>query len=322
MKQWMIALATVTALLAGCGKGKDSSSQKLTIAVIPKGTTHVFWKSVKAGADRAAAEEKAEILWQGPSSEQATAEQLTLVQSMKTRGVSAMCLAPNDAGALAPAVDEFWGKTPVVIYDSDVSTDKYASFIATDNERGGRLAGERMLKLLGDAGGDIAMVRFDPGSASTNKREKGFEDVIKQAADKNTKIRIVYREYANDVGKAQTAAVNALTNNPNLRAFYGSNESTTTGILKALNDKKDRAAGIRFVGFDSTPELAQALVDKKIDALVLQDPVQMGYKSVKAAAAAVRGEKVEKQQPIDPTLATSDNLGEEKVKSLLWPKLD
>jgi ribose transport system substrate-binding protein len=114
---------------------------------------------------------------------------------------------------------------------------------------------------------------------------------------------------------------NMLQAHPGINAVYGSNESTTRGALGALDQAK-KLGQVKFVGFDSSAELVDALDKGNIQALVLQDPVQMGYLSVKAAVAALRNEPVQKEQPITPVLATQKNKDDPKIQQLLRPKLD
>lgn len=129
-----------------------ATPKKFRIAVIPKGTTHEFWKSVHYGAQRAAEEiGNVEILWQGPPLESDRGEQIKLVQNFITKKVHGICLAPLDSQALVAVVLE--AKTngiPTVIFDSGLEMDEseYVSYVATDNRNGGKLAGRRLAELL------------------------------------------------------------------------------------------------------------------------------------------------------------------------------
>src|ERR1051325_11683829 len=121
-----------------------------TIAVIPKGTTHEFWKAINAGAVKAQQEInghgcKLDIIWKGPLREDDREQQIQVVENFTTRHVSAIVLAPLDSQALIkPVHNAMRAKVPVVIMDSDLKSDEYISFVATDNFKGGRLAGEEM----------------------------------------------------------------------------------------------------------------------------------------------------------------------------------
>src|SRR5689334_5323208 len=102
----------------GGGGSASSSSSGKTIGVVPKGTTHVFWKSVKAGADRAGKELGVNIKWDGPPDEKEIATQNRIVSDMINRGVDALVIAPVDRTALTSAMANAKRKMPVVVFDS------------------------------------------------------------------------------------------------------------------------------------------------------------------------------------------------------------
>lgn len=132
--------------------GETKGDKKYRIAVIPKGSTHEFWKSVHYGAQQAADElGNVEILWKGPQLESDRASQIALVEDFITKKVDGICLAPLDAQGLIPYVHAAKeAGIPTVIYDSDLdSPDDYVSYVATDNYQGGVLAARRLAEVLG-----------------------------------------------------------------------------------------------------------------------------------------------------------------------------
>src|SRR5215467_355109 len=172
----------VLVLLCAACAPKDSNQQpgKLTIAVIPKGTSHLFWQSVHAGAQKAATELGVDIVWRGPLREDDRDSQVSEVDGFVSRGVSGIVLAPLDESALVtPVSNATRSKIPVVIFDSGLKGADYVSFVATDNLKGGRLAGEYLAKLL-NGKGKVALLRYAEGSNSTSLREQGFLDVMKE----------------------------------------------------------------------------------------------------------------------------------------------
>ena len=136
VQKWMCLVAACT-LLAGCGKPESApQAKRLTIAVIPKGTTHEFWKSVHAGAVKAARELDADIIWKGPLKEDDREDQIKVVEDFITRGVSGIVLAPLDDTALrTPVANAVQAGIPVVIIDSDLQSDR-------QNEVLGKLLGK------------------------------------------------------------------------------------------------------------------------------------------------------------------------------------
>ena len=178
----IVVLAAAVSVSVGC-RQKTKSSGKLRIAVIPKGTTHVFWKSIHAGAVKAEQELKAlgvEVIWKGPLKEDDRESQIKVMEGFTTRGVDGIVLAPLDDAALRrPVRDAVRNGIPVVIIDSGLKSEDYVSFVATDNYIGGRKAAEHLAKLLGGKG-KVVMLRYLEGSASTMNREQGFLDVLKE----------------------------------------------------------------------------------------------------------------------------------------------
>src|ERR1700689_5123538 len=75
---------------------RADDNKKYTIAVIPKGTTHEYWKSIHAGALKAGQELGCEIIWKGPLKENDREDQIKVVEDFVTRGVSGIVLAPLD----------------------------------------------------------------------------------------------------------------------------------------------------------------------------------------------------------------------------------
>lgn len=318
-----VSLALAGALLAACsGSGSGSGGKPLKIAVIPKGTTHEFWKTVHAGAAKAAKDLGVEIVWKGPLKEDDLKQQIEVVQSFVAQGVSGIVLAPLNDKGLVPAVnDAVTAKVPVVIFDSDLQGDAYSSFVSTDNLAAGKLAGERMGKLL-DRKGKIVVLRYQEGSASTTLREQGFLDAIKAFHD----IQVVSE---NQHGGATTESASAASENllVSLRAAEGGvtgvfcpNESTTFGMLLAL-EKTGLAGKIKFIGFDASDKLVQALDAGKIDGLVLQDPFRMGELAVQTMVKHLRGEKVERRIDTGSRIIDKANMAEPDIKELLKPDL-
>lgn len=312
-------------VLGSCGKKEQpKSSGTPTIAVIPKGTTHEFWKSIHAGALKAAQEAGVEIIWKGPLKEDDREAQISVVEDFVTRGVSGIVLAPLDEVALrAPVSDAVRVNIPVVIMDSGLKSDDYVSFVATDNYAGGKLAAQRLIELLGGKG-KVIMLRYMEGSASTAAREQGFLDAIAAS----TGIQVVS---SNQYGGATTETAYRASENllsPFKKAdgtltidgIFAPNESTAFGMLRALQDG-GIAGKVRFVGFDSSIKLVEALRKKEIDGLVLQNPVRMGYLAVKTMVQHLKGEQVEKRIDTGVAMITADNMDVPEHKELLEPDL-
>ena len=304
--------------------GAAAPSSAVTIAVIPKGTTHVFWQSIHAGANKAAQELGVTVIWRGPLREDDRDAQVSEVEGFVSRGVSGIVLAPLDESALAAPVAEAKRRNiPVVIFDSGLKGSDYVSFVATDNLKGGRIAGERLAEVL-HGQGKVVLLRYSEGHDSTAKREQGFLDALKASAG----IEVVSsNQYGGaDVEGYYKKAESLLSRykRPDgtlgVDGLFCSNESSTFAMLRVLHDN-GWTGKVHFVGFDASPNLVKALRDGDLDGLVVQDPVNMGYLGVKTMVAHLRGERVEPVIDTGAVLATHDNMNQPDVKERLEPDL-
>jgi ribose transport system substrate-binding protein len=313
-----------SALATACGDGSKPASDRLTIAVIPKGTSHVFWQSIHAGANQAGSELGVDIVWRGPLREDERDSQIAEVENAVSRGVSGIVLAPLDDAALAaPVVNATKSGIPVVIIDSGLKSDQYVSFVATDNEIGGRLGGEQLAKVLGGKG-RVVLLRYAEGSESTIRREAGFLEAMKA----NPGIQVLSdNQYGGaDVEGAYKKSETLLSRFKNSDGSLGvdgifcPNESTSFAMLRVLQDN-GWAGKVRFVGFDAAENLVKGLREGHIDGLVLQDPVRMGYLGVKTIVEHIRGAKVERRIDTGVRVATRDTMEQPETKELLSPDL-
>jgi ribose transport system substrate-binding protein len=322
---WRLLRIGFAALVAfGCGKQQRGSDQ-LTIAVIPKGTTHEFWKSIHAGAVQAERELRAQgtpvtIIWKGPLREDDREQQVQVVEGFLSEGIKGIVLAPLDSRALVRPVEEARrAGVPTVIIDSDLESDSTVSFVATDNRQGGRLAADRLGELLGGKG-RVLLLRYAEGSASTTAREQGFLEEL------HTRYpRIVLASADQYAGPTRETAKRAAENLLNrfggdLQGIFAVNESSTIGMLLALQDI-EKAGAIRFVGFDASPMLVDAVRAGQLDGLVVQNPMRMGYLGVKTMVDHLQGRPVERRIDTGVMLVTRANLDSAATQALVNPPI-
>lgn len=315
----LVAVFSVCALITTAGCGKKTQHGKLQIAVIPKGTTHEFWKSIHAGAIRAAQELDVEIIWKGPQREDDREQQVMVVEDFISRGVDGIVLAPLDDRALMiPVREASRANIPVAIIDSALQGQDFVSFISTDNYMGG-VVGARKLGEILQGKGKIILMRCLEGSASTMEREQGFLDTM-------TKEFPGIGFLTNDqyggatVESAYRLAENLLSRFPDADGIFTPNESTTFGTLRALQEA-DLAGKIRFVGFDSSIKLVEAMKQGLIQGLVLQNPFNMGYLGVKKLVTFIREKSIEKRIDTGVYLATRENMEQPEIRNLLLPDI-
>jgi len=331
--------AAVLFMLVGATACSDSGSKKTntgaasagggksyTLAVIPKGTTHEFWKSIHAGALQAAqaldsAGDSVHIIWKGPLREDDREQQVQVVEGFTSQGVSGIVLAPLDNRALVRPVEEAKGAgVPTVIIDSGLESDQIVSFVATDNYKGGELCADRLGTLL-KGKGKVLVLRYQEGSNSTEQREKGFLDKMKSAYPG---ITIVSQDqYAGATRETAKRASENLLNRfgADLDGIYTVNKSSTVGMLLALQDIS-KAGKIRFVGFDASQTLLDAMKAKQLDGVAVQNPMKMGYLGVKTMVDHLKGKPVEKRIDTGVVMVTPETMDTPEMKALTNPPID
>ena len=315
-----LLLAVLLCLCSACTEKQGDENDALQIAVIPKGTSHQFWKSIHAGANKAGSELGAEIIWQGPQKEDDRQMQIQVVQNFISRNVDAIVLAPLDSRSLVKPVEAAIRRgIPVVIIDSGLDSEEISSFVATDNLAGGALAADHMNELLGGQG-RVIVLRYQEGSASTTNREEGFLERIREVAP-GIEI-VVDNQYAGaTIEKAFQVSQNLLNRYGDIDGIFCPNESTVQGMLRALQTA-GKAGEVQLVGFDSSESLVEGMRDGDIQGLVLQDPFFMAYQGVQTAVQVIQGEQVEALQNTRVRLITPENIDSAESQELLNPDLE
>ncbi len=298
----VVLVACLTAAVAAAlvlNSALERKQYRYRIVVIPKGLTHEFWQSIHRGADRAAADLEAEegvpteIIWDGPLKENDALAQIRIVDRRVCLHVDGVVLAPQHSQTMiAPVERAAEQRIPVVIIDSGLNApDLFVKYVATNNYNGGRLAAVHLLDVLAREGKEapnIALLRYQVGSESTDQREKGFEDYIEEAIAKQKaagKPTITWLSRDKYAGATKDTALKEATpllnnlRNKHLDGVFAPNESSASGVLQAINN-----LGLdprpHLMGFDSSEPLLNAVRDGQMDGLILQDPYKMGYLGV------------------------------------------
>jgi len=327
-------LVVLVSACSGSGASRDGSAsaasqagskKALTLAVIPKGTTHEFWKAIHAGAVQAEQEISAQgtpvkIVWKGPFREDDRELQIQVVEGFLSQGVQGIVLAPLDNRALVRPVEEAKrAGVPTVIIDSGLESDSIVSFVATDNYKGGVLAADRMGELLGNKG-KVLLLRYAEGSASTQERERGFLEELKQ---KYPGVSLISSDqYAGPTRETAKRASENLLNRygSQLNGIFTVNETATIGMLLALQDI-NLAGKVKFLGFDASSILLDAIRSKQLDGIVVQNPMRMGYLGVKTMVDYLQGKPVERRVDTGVRLVTLANLDSAEIKELVNPPI-
>ncbi len=310
-----IVLVTAASLVTlSCGKKEDSGK---TIAVIPKCTTSPFWELVHQGAMKAGKELGYNVRFEGAELETERQQQISIVEDMISKQVAGIVLAPTDANALVGAVEDVHQSgIPCVIIDSAVNTDKYLSFLRTDNYQGGVLAAERMGEILGGTG-NVIVVKWIPNAASTDKRFKGFKDTIEK---KFPDINIVDSDFPQPAGVEGAIAVTAdMLGKNNVDGVFACNLDTAAGAKAAV---MKHGGKVKMIGFDSDEGLIDGLKTGVIDSLVIQNPVMMGYIGVTFVAKEIEGagDDLPAVKDTGVELVTRERLDDPQIRELLGLK--
>ena len=318
----------VCLLLVGCGpKNNDDSKSEggYDIVVIPKGTSHEFWKSIHAGAIKAQREFTnipVHVKWNGPLREDDRDGQIKVVENATVRKASALVLAPLDSQALvAPVEAAVDAGIPVVIIDSALNSRRPISYVATDNFKGGQMAGEHLGALL-NGQGKVIVLRYQVGSASTEQREAGFLDEMSNSFPNIQIISSDQYSGATRDSAFQIAQTLLQKYGGEVTGIFAPCEPVTIGMMLALQAINRGGGSVKLIGFDATEAAVAGLRNEDIQALVVQNPVQMGYLGVKAAVEHLQGRAVTKVVDTGVHLVTKENMESPEMSALLHPPLD
>ncbi|MBI3416320.1 MAG: substrate-binding domain-containing protein [Verrucomicrobia bacterium] len=326
----MKSLATLLfacAVFGSLANSVSAADKPLRIAVIPKGTTHEFWKSINAGAFKARDELaakgiKVDVTWKGPLKEDDRDQQIQVVENFTAARMDGIVLAPLDSQALVrPVANAAKAKIPVVIIDSGLKSDKYVSFVATDNFKGGQMAGEHLGKLLGGKG-NVILLRYAVGSASTEEREAGFLEVLKT---RYPELKLISSDqYAGATRETAYQASQNLLNRfgQQVNGVFCPNEPSTIAMTKALRDLGKAAGKVKMIGFDAGSQSVADMKSGDVQGLIVQSPVKMGYLGVMTLVEHLQGKPVEKRIDTGVVLVTPDNMAQPDIKELLYPPLE
>ncbi len=305
-------ILAVLVLVSGCNR--NTGTQKKVIAVIPKGVSHFFWKSIEAGALAAGRDFGVEIRWKGPAQETDYTGQINIVEDAINSRVDGIVLAPSHGDSLVPVVLRAQKEGILVtIFDSGISTDQYLAYVATDNRQGGVVGAERLAEKLGGKG-DVAILGVKKGSVSTDQREGGFQDTLKEKFPEMRVVQFLYGEA--DRAKSLDKATDILTAHPDLKGIFASNESSSVGAVQAIK-QKGLVGKVVLVGFDSSPNLIDDLRAGSLDSLVLQNPYKMGYEGVRTIVDKLNGRDPVRLQDTGVKLLTKENLDTPEMQQLI-----
>jgi ribose transport system substrate-binding protein len=287
-RRTLLAAASVTALLLSGGYA--AAQDKMYIPLISKGFQHQFWQAVKAGADKAGTEFGVEVTFEGPDTEAQVDKQMDMLAAALAKKPAAIGFAALDSQAAIPLLKQAQeAGIPVIAFDSGVDSDIPAATASTDNLAAAALAADKMAELIGGAG-KVALVVHDQTSRTGIDRRDGF---VNQVKAKYPDIEIVDIQYgAGDQLQSTEITKAILTAHPDLKGIFGANEGSALGVVNAI--KETGRKEVIVIGYDSGAAQKAAIMDGTMAGAITQNPVGIGYETVKAAVAAAKGETVPK----------------------------
>lgn len=318
-----LALTAASALmLAGCATGStpgaesSGGGEKPYIAIVSKGFQHQFWQAVKAGAEQAAEEFDVEITFEGPDTEQDVDQQIQMLQTALDKSPAAVGFAALDSQAAGPLLQQAKDAgVPVIAFDSGVDSDIPATTASTDSIAAAAEAAKHMADAIGNEG-KVALVVHDQTSTTGTQRRDGFVDYMKK---NEPGIEIVDIQYGGgDQAKSADIAKAILAANPDLKGIYGTNEGSAIGVVQAVKELGLDPSQLTVIGFDSGKAQMDAIRSGLMLGAITQNPVGIGYETVKAAVEALEGKKLPKT--IDTGFYWYDkaNIDDEKIQAVLY----
>ncbi len=314
MKKLLMILLVVGTMIA-CGSKEETTKKIDRVAIVSKGYQHEFWRTVEAGAQKAADELGIEMSYIGPEKESEIGKQVSMVENEILKKPTALLLAALDQNALRPVAQQIVdGGATLVTFDSNIAGGIESSFVATDNIQVGAKAAQKMIELIGEDG-VVGVIAHNAGTSTAIERTNGFIDEMK----KYPNIKLLSTKYSDgDKLKALSITQDIVTANPQIKGVYGTNEGAAVGVGRAIAEM-GKSDSIVVVGVDSSEEEVTLLKEGSIKAMVVQNPFNMGYMAVKTAMLAANGEKIEKRIDTGSTVVTMENLETEEIQKILYP---
>ncbi|WP_151719407.1 ABC transporter substrate-binding protein [Gemmobacter serpentinus] len=282
-------LTGAVAALSLLGSAGMAFADEVYIPLVSKGFQHQFWQAVKQGADKAGAEFGVKVSFDGPDNETQVDKQIDMLSAALANNPAAIGIAALDSQAVIPLLKKAQeAGIPVVAFDSGVDSDIPVTTATTDNKAAAALAADKMGELLGGEG-KVAVIGHSQTSLTGIDRRDGF---VNELAAKFPKIEIVAVEYGDGDHLKSTEITKAiLAANPDIKGIFGTNEGSAIGVV---NGVREMGAKVTIVGFDSGKAQKDAIREGLMAGAITQNPVGIGYETVKAALAASKGEALPK----------------------------
>ncbi|MCD5347547.1 ABC transporter substrate-binding protein [Agromyces sp. H3Y2-19a] len=319
----VVGAVAAALILAGCasdggdsGSADGGSGEKPYVALVSKGFQHQFWQAVKTGAEQAAEEFDVEITFEGPDTEADVDQQIQMLQTALDKSPAAIGFAALDSQAAGPLLQQAKDSNiPVIAFDSGVESDIPLTTAATDNLAAAAEAAKHMAEAVGHEG-KVALVVHDQTSVTGQQRRDGF---VSYMEENEPNIEIVDVQYGGgDQAKSADLAKAIIAAHPDLKGIYGSNEGSAIGVVQAVKELGIDPAKLAVVGFDSGKAQMDAIRDGLMLGAITQNPIGIGYETVKAAVEAIDGEELPKTIDTGFYWYDASNIDDEEIQAVLY----
>ena len=311
----MIFILLIWVLYVQNTKSKIEENNLVYVVLKSKVENYEFWGLISQGALEASKEFNLELKIEGPKYESNIDEQIRLLKNIMKENPKAIILAASDKEKLREVINEIVNKGIILIFiDSKVETNLEIPMVSTNNFAAAQSAGEHLMKLINNSG-SIGILMHYKSSSTAIERKSGFMTAINSNKDVCA-VDIPYDEN----GNISDVVEKFIKTHEDVDALFGSNLDMAEGIVKAL--EKLELKDIKVVVFDSSSQIAEALEQGYIDAIVLQKPFNMGYLSVKVVRNIIDEKSIEQFIDTGKILVTRENLDNNEVQKLIFPFLE
>jgi ribose transport system substrate-binding protein len=328
MRALRTALLTATiipmAFAVGCGgddggsttnaSGSGGGGKAKKVVYVQGISGNPFYTTVACGAADEAKRQNVDFSFQGASEFDVT-KQTQIVNALTASKPDAIMISITDPKAMIPPLAQAKAAgIKIIAIDGDVSDESImATNIQSNGVIGGRLAGERLAKLIGGRGTVVA-IDNQPGSIVSQARADGFA----QAMKKYPGIKHLGVKYSNNsTAKAATIVSTTATSNKDLKGVYTLETNNTEGAITGLREAK-KTGKVKLVGYDTSDPIVKALEEGTLDGTVVQYPYGEGQMGIRSAVAAVDGKDVPRTQGTPFVMATPENVDTPKVQKYIY----
>jgi ribose transport system substrate-binding protein len=302
----LVLAGVVLTALAGCGGGQS----RPRVAFVSNNPED-FWTIAEAGATQAAAEENVELIFRRPERGEAAAQR-EVIDRLLNQGIQGIAVSVINPEGQQAYLGDIAARVPLLTVDNDAPGSHRRAYIGTNNYAAGRAVGKLVRRALPD-GGTVVFFVGDLAALNARQRRQGVIDELANAPEPadvvhfeptpdggtvGGKYKLYERTWTDQPEGAQKAkenavqAINALKDVKGV-CMVGLWAYNPPQILSAVKDavEKDivKSGQIKIVGFDEAFYTLDGVRDGLIEATVVQQPFEFGYRSVKVMAGLAKG---------------------------------